>query len=110
MFWDNPKNQDRFYNFVDRIEELENKMKILPVDFEKPWWDIILRQKKTVFFTIFCQFISSAFDVIFPLLIASSITNLDFNLLMISFAVWIIIIWVYNIPAWWRKGCWKDSG
>ena len=97
MFWDNLKNQDAFYNFVDRIEDLENKMVILPVDFQKPWWDLILRQKMAPLFTIFCQFISSSFDVVFPLLIAYSITSFDFNLLMISFVVWIAIIWMYNV-------------
>jgi ABC-type multidrug transport system fused ATPase/permease subunit len=97
MFWDQIKNQNKYYDFVDRIEELENKMEILPINFQKPWWDIILRQKNIPLFTIFCQFLSSSFEVVFPILIAYSVTNLDFNLLAMCFAIWIAIIWLYNI-------------
>ena len=97
MFWDNPKNQDQFYNFVDRAEKLESKMQILPVDFQKPWWDIIFRQKNLALFAVFSQFIGSVFDSLFPILLGYAITKLDFNLFVIVMLIRLAIIWIYNI-------------
>jgi len=97
MFWNNPKNQDRFYNFISKTEKLESKMQILPVDFQKPWWDIIVRQKKLALFAVFSQFIGSVFDAIFPILIGYAVTQLDFNLFILVMILRLAIIWVYNI-------------
>lgn len=97
MFWDNPKNQDQFYNFVDKTEKLESKMKILPVDFQKPWWDIILRQKNLALFALISQFIGSIFDSIFPIILGYAVTTLDINLFMIVMLVKLAITWIYNI-------------
>jgi ABC-type multidrug transport system fused ATPase/permease subunit len=72
-------------------------MKILPVDFQKPWWDIILRQKKLALFAVISQFIGSIFDSIFPILVGYAVTTLDINLFIIVMIIRLTIIWVYNV-------------
>ena len=97
MFWNNSKYQEKFYNFVDSTEKLETKMRILPVDFQKPWWDIILRQKSLALFAVVSQFIGSVFDSIFPILIGYAITTFDINLFIFVMVIRLAIIWIYNI-------------
>jgi len=97
MFWNNTNNQDKFYNFVDKQERFKQRVKIIPVDFEKPWWNIILQQKRLISFAMFSQFIGSVFDSLFPIFLATAVNNLDIQLFLIVLGVKLAIIWIYNI-------------
>jgi len=97
MFWDNPKNQDKFYNFVDKTENFEKRMKLLPVDFEKPWWDIILRQKAILIFVLANNLLSGIIDTIMPVILGYAITRLDINLFIWVIIFRLILNWSYNI-------------
>lgn len=50
MFWDGTDNQAKFRDFIHKSERLDLKMQILSVDFQKPWWTIILKQKNIALF------------------------------------------------------------
>jgi ABC-type transport system involved in Fe-S cluster assembly fused permease/ATPase subunit len=97
MFYNNPKYQEKYYNLIDKTHNFKNKLKILNIDFQKPWWDIIWQQKKFVYFAIFTQLISSIFDVVFPILIGFAITHLNIELFLLLVLIKILVNQVFNI-------------
>ena len=96
MFWDNTKYHDFFYNFVNRRENFEKRMKLLPVDFEKSWWDILSRQKKFAFRIILSQLIWSTFDSLFPIMLGFAILKLDLGLFLLIMLARLALTWLYN--------------
>jgi ABC-type multidrug transport system fused ATPase/permease subunit len=96
MFWDNPQYQAKFYNFVDKTEKFDTRMKLLPVDFEKPWWDVVLRQKIIASFVLLNNLLSGVIDTVMPLLIGYTITTLDIYLFIWVIAFRLILTWSYN--------------
>ena len=96
MFYNNPKYQEKFYNFVDRTENFEKKMMLLPVDFQKPWWDVIWREKKTAFIVAFTQLSWSIFDSVFPIMLGFAILRLDVFLFLVIMIARIFLTWFYN--------------
>ena len=79
MFYNNPKFQEKIYNFIEKTEKLDTKMKILPVDFNKPWWDVILQQKTAMILMLATEIFGNVFIVIFPILVGLAITNNNFT-------------------------------
>ena len=47
-------------------------MKFLDVDFTKPWWDIILRQRFSLFIVSLITLIDTVYNSVFPILLAWS--------------------------------------
>ena len=99
MFYNNPKTQEKIYNFVEKAEKLESKMQILPVDFDKPWWDIIWRQKASVIRVVIAQIVLSVFDSIFPILIGYAILRLDLSLFLVIMFLKMFLTGGYNFIA-----------
>lgn len=96
MFYNNPKFQEKFYNFVDRTEKFDKRMKLLPVDFKKPWWDIIFRQKKIALLVFSTQLIWTIFDSVFPILIGFAALKLDLTLFLVIMVARMLFTWGYN--------------
>ncbi|MEI6729465.1 MAG: hypothetical protein WCK98_07545 [bacterium] len=63
----------KFYGF-------DKKMKILEVDFSKPWWVILWRQK-FIFTVVFAlEVITNIFNTIIPIVVGYSISESNYNL------------------------------
>lgn len=93
MFYKNPKTQEKIYNFVDKTEKLDTKIKILPVDFNKPWWDVILQQKTALALMLATEIFGNVFIVIFPILAGFAITNNNFTLFLVIILMMIADTW-----------------
>jgi len=75
MLYNNTKLQQKYHDFIQNTEKYDTKMKMLEVDFSKPWWHVLLQQKKLVFLVTFVYVIISIFDALFPLLIAWAVNS-----------------------------------
>jgi ABC-type multidrug transport system fused ATPase/permease subunit len=97
MFWNNKKFGNSLYNFVDKIEKYESQMKLLPVDFQKPWWDIIWKHRILTFLVMFTEVLTSVFDALLPVIVGYTIQNLNSGLFVIAVVSRLALTWVLNI-------------
>lgn len=96
MFLNTLRTKEKIYNLVDKTANFKDKIKILPVDFQKPWWTIILGQKKTLFLIISIQITWSIFNSVFPIILGYAVLKLDANLFLEFMGLRFVIIWLYN--------------
>jgi ABC-type multidrug transport system fused ATPase/permease subunit len=97
MFWNNEKFGNNLYNFVDKIEKYESQMKLLPVDFQKPWWDIIRRQKWTLFLVAGVEVLVTIADTLLPLAVGYAIQNRNLWLFVGIVGFRLLLTWIFNI-------------
>jgi ABC-type multidrug transport system fused ATPase/permease subunit len=94
--------QTRYYNFFINLYKYEKRIKLSHVDFDEPWWNIILKQKLIFFAMLFAITAFSAYDSIMPTWIAQSIQANNINMLVgvilgrIAVALLVIFIFNYN--------------
>ena len=74
---------DQIYNFLSRHYNFNKHMKILPVDFDKPWWVLISKQKLAFGLMITFAIVDSVFGTVFPILIGIAIATVNWQLLLI---------------------------
>jgi hypothetical protein len=86
-----------FYNLVDRTERYSSRMKLLPVDFDKPWWDIIWQQKFLFLFTLVTEIVWTITDTLFPLLVGLVFASGNWVWLGVLFGGRIVLNLWYNI-------------
>lgn len=96
MFWNNSKYQAKYYNLIDRAENFEKRIKLLPVNFEKPWWDIIFQQKAATIYIFSVQFIWSVFDALFPIMLGFAVTELSLTLFLAVILARLILSLFYS--------------
>jgi len=97
MFYKKEKFKKRVYEFVDSNEKFEKKMKLLPVDFEKPWWQIIWSQKGYASFIIFVQVSWSVSDALFPIMLAYAVNQQSIAIFLSVVGLRLFLTWLYNI-------------
>jgi ABC-type multidrug transport system fused ATPase/permease subunit len=76
--------QQRYYNFFTNLFNYEKRIKLIPVDFNKPWWTIILQQKYLFGLLLFTLSILGFYDSVISLWIAQAVESGNvFNLALI---------------------------
>lgn len=83
---------EKYYLTWLKFINLQNKIKILPVDFSKSWTKIILIQKKFLALAMFLETLTQIFYIIVPLLIGWIFENKNFSYFYILIAVWLLAI------------------
>jgi len=94
MFFNTPKLRDFLYNYIDKSSNYKDKMKLLPVDFDKPWHKIITDQKFLLSAILFIQIITNIFDSLFLILLAKSIEQVNFNLMFTIIAIQFVMVFL----------------
>lgn len=84
--------KEKIISFLDKLAGTKKIVKIIPVDFKKPWWTIIVAQKWYLLFVLFVMMISEVFKTTFPLIINYIIETTSIGLLFLLVAVWLIIV------------------
>jgi len=79
VFWDNPTFQKKYFEFFYKLLKFDKVVKILDINFQKPWWDIIWRQKWSFGITLFSETIQSVYAGLTPLILTYIIFNQDYN-------------------------------
>ncbi len=95
MFWKDEKFQQNYYNFFYKVLGFEKDTKILPVNFEKPWYQIILDQKWAFSLEIVSEIIQSVYGALTPLILSKAI--FDQNVwIIIYFALGYLVLEILN--------------
>ena len=75
MFKLSSEFKERYYNFIYKYFNLEKDIKLLPVDFNKPWYQILLDQRWNLGLQIGIEFIQSAFNSLTPIILGFAFFN-----------------------------------
>lgn len=67
------------------------QIKLLPIDFNKSWWKILFRFIPAYIFIVSAEIIINVLNVFTPLWWAKSFSNLEFDLFLQIFIIWISI-------------------
>jgi len=95
MFYNSPEFQEKYYNFILKFFGFENSMKIVPIDFEKPWWKPIWDKKIIFGLDILSEIIQSVFSNLTPLIIGYVIYNQNYTVLA-YFAAGVLAVEIIN--------------
>ncbi len=74
-FWNNPEFQEKIYNFFYNLFRFESSLKILPVDLDKPWYQIILDQKWIFLLEIISEAVQAVYGALTPLILGYTLFN-----------------------------------
>lgn len=80
---------DSVYRFFMRLTNFGSKARLIPIDFRKPWWRVIWRQKFALTANLACDTVDNIFKTLLPMLIGSAIASGNYT----TFA-WIVIGWI----------------
>jgi ABC-type multidrug transport system fused ATPase/permease subunit len=75
MFKLSSEFKERYYNFIYKYFNLEKHIKLLPVDFNKPWFQILLDQKWNLVLQILSEMVQSIFSALTPVILGLAIFN-----------------------------------
>jgi ATP-binding cassette, subfamily B, bacterial PglK len=96
------QNKNKFADFYhDLIYKFFNRFdgaKILPIDFQKPWWDIIWQQKYTIGFSVSFFTFQSILITLNPILFGYLLTAGHFEWILYLIGFWLFMsvfqIWI----------------
>ena len=86
MFWDDRQTQEKYFNFFKQLFKFDKKMKLIEVDFSKPWWFLLWQQKEVVALNMLNVFLYSIIASLAPLLLAQIFITGN-----ISNLIWLIL-------------------
>jgi ABC-type multidrug transport system fused ATPase/permease subunit len=95
MFKLSSEFKERYYNFIYKYFNLEKDIKLLPVDFNKPWYQILLDQKWNLSLQIILEFVQSVFSSLTPVILGFALFNSKIEYLY-YFAIVYIILEIFN--------------
>lgn len=95
MFKLSSEFKERYYNFIYKYFNLEKDIKLLPVDFNKPWYQILLDQKWNLGLQIILEFVQSVFSSLTPVILGFALFNSKIEYLY-YFAIVYIILEIFN--------------
>ena len=95
MFKLSSEFKERYYNFIYKYFNLEKDIKLLPVDFNKPWYQILLDQRWNLGLQIAVEFVSSIFSSLTPLILGTAFFSNKIEYLY-YFAAGYIVIEILN--------------
>ncbi len=91
------KIRDTYFNFWVKISNYKSKMKLLEVDFNKPWWDIIWRQKTILISIWTIQMLNDISWIILPIVLAWVINDLNYLYLAYFILFKIALLWLSQL-------------
>lgn len=68
-----------------------NNPKIFPIDFTKPWWYLILRQKGILLLLMLAASLTQIFSTITPFLVTRIFESGSYTICFIIFGIWLMI-------------------
>ncbi len=86
-----PKLSDKLNQFFLRLGRFDKTAKLHEVDFSKPWYNIIFREKLRLIYSFLFEGILIGFLTSVPFLIATSFSNRDMNMIGVIILSWITL-------------------
>ena len=87
MFWDNQESQTRVFSFFNKLSNYEKSAKLIAIDFDRSWWQVLWKQKLFTALHLFNVLLLSIVGALSPVLIAQSFGSRDF-----TYFLWIVSI------------------
>ena len=94
MFWDDLQTQEKYFNFFKKLFKFEGRMRLVTVDFTKPWWHLLWQQRGVVALNVLNVLIYSIMATLSPLLLAQVFITGNVLNLVILISVLILIRFV----------------
>jgi len=91
MFRNPDKLRQKYYPFLEKFFGVNKNPEILEIDFQKPWWDIIWRQKSKYLITLFFETFLYVFLTLIPLIIIRVVDSGQINYLFLFVGLWLIL-------------------
>lgn len=83
MFYNEPKFQEKYYNLIAGLFAFDKVLKIIPVDFQKPWWKPLWDQKISFILDLLSEIIQAVFASLTPLILGYAIYNQNISTILI---------------------------
>jgi ABC-type multidrug transport system fused ATPase/permease subunit len=83
---------DKYYQWWMRLADFKSKVRLYAIDFKKPWWSIIAKQKKYITYIILAETIDNIFYYVIPLSIGYLIATKQLSYFFIFIIGWLIAI------------------
>jgi ABC-type multidrug transport system fused ATPase/permease subunit len=84
------KHFDRLNNIFFKLGWFEQSARLYKVDFDKPWYNIIFKEKYRLIFSFLFESLLGGFLTAVPVLIATSFNNQDMRLFLIIIGIWLL--------------------
>jgi ABC-type multidrug transport system fused ATPase/permease subunit len=95
MFWDNRQTQEKYYIFLKKLFRFDKTMRLIEVDFHKPWWFLLWQQKGIVLLNVLNVLIYSSITSLAPFLLAQVYISGNIKV-FILFVLGLIFIKIIN--------------
>lgn len=89
----------KYYFFSLEIANLKNKTRILPIDFDRSWQNIIWNQKPYLFIALINEIITQIFYTIVPILIGFILESKNVTYFLLLILAWLLAIIIEYITA-----------
>jgi ABC-type multidrug transport system fused ATPase/permease subunit len=77
--------QTKYYNFLTKLFRFESKIKIYPVDFAHPWYDVFWHEKVKFGLVFIIEILQAIYEAVLPLAVGYAILESKFE-----YVLWII--------------------
>ncbi len=81
------KFSEQFFAQVVKVFKYNKRMKLVEIDFSKPWWDLLVQQKRLVFINILNQLFGNVILALAPVAVAYAIERQDVKLFLLIILV-----------------------
>lgn len=88
------KVDKRFYGFVYRLFNMKKKTRLIEIDFKKPWWHLIYKQKWLLLITLFTESLNNIFMTIPALVLEWMLDGAHYNYFAYFLALWAFILFL----------------
>lgn len=82
----------KYFNFWLKFANFKSKVQLFKVDFKKPWWYILLQQKKYIVYIMLAETIDNIFYYAIPLSVGYIIASKQLSLFFLFIVAWLIAI------------------
>jgi ABC-type multidrug transport system fused ATPase/permease subunit len=86
--------KEKYYNWLYQILVGNRKIKILPVDFKKSWWLVVLEQKFSFAYVFFVQIVVDVFYTLLPIGIIYFVSKVDYKSIFLLLGGYLFIIFL----------------
>ena len=82
----------RFYGFIYRLFDMKKKTRLIDVDFKRPWWDLIIKQKWAFLTTFLIETVNNVFLTVPALLLESILNAQHYEYFFYFVLIWLSIL------------------
>jgi ABC-type multidrug transport system fused ATPase/permease subunit len=83
--------ETKYYEFLTKLFRFDTKIKIYPVDFAKPWYNVFWHEKVKFGIVFFIEILQAIYEAILPIAIGFAITESKFEYILLMITIYIFL-------------------